>query len=64
MQPLCHGASVDNGHLRGPVILTHIAECFHFLFLRLWAVAAGIGTPNLPLACGANALTHCAIAAD
>ena len=24
--PLLHGASVYNGHLRGPVTLTHVAE--------------------------------------
>ena len=33
----------------------------HYLFLRFRSVAAGIRTPNLPLA-GTNALTHCATA--
>ena len=51
-------ASVYNGHLRGPVTLTPIAErlavgcCQN---LRLRSVAAGIRR-----GCGANALTRCA----
>ena len=50
-----HGASVYNGHLRGPVTLASIAERLvwqwscHYLFLRLRSVAAGIRTPNLLL---------------
>ena len=54
---LWHGASIYNGHLRGPVTLTPNAEFLavwqwscHYLFLRLRSVAAGIRTSNLPLA--------------
>ena len=43
---LWHGASVYNGHLWGSLALTLIAESlaggFHYLFLRLKSVAAGI----------------------
>ena len=50
---LWHGASVYNGHLRGPVKFTPIAERLswnsHYLFLRLRSVAVEISTPNLPL---------------
>ena len=49
-----HGASVYNGHLQESVTLTPIAERlavnYHYLFLQLRSVAAGIRTPNLPLA--------------
>ena len=46
------GASIYNGHLRGPVTLTPYAEQWscHYFFLRLRSVASGIRTPNLPLA--------------
>ena len=51
---LWQGASVFNGHLRGPVTLTSIANCSavesQYLFLQLRFVAAGIRTPNFPLA--------------
>ena len=49
---LWNGASVYNGHLRGSVTLTPIVEQWscHYLFLRLRTVAAGIRTPNFPLA--------------
>ena len=44
-------ASVFNGHLRGPVTLTPVAERLSvelsLPFLRLSCVAAGIRTPNL-----------------
>ena len=49
----CH-TDYDTGHLWGPVTLKPIVECWqwscHYLFLRLRYVAAGIRTPNLPLA--------------
>ena len=51
---LWHGASVYTGHLQGPLTLVPITErsqwSFHYLFLRLTSVAAGIRTLNLPLA--------------
>ena len=51
---LWHGASVYNGHLRGPVTLIPIAErlAVELLLpvLRIRSVAARIRTPNLPLA--------------
>ena len=51
---LWHGASVYNGHLRGPVTLTSLAERLagncHYLFWQLRSVAAEIWTPNLPSA--------------
>ena len=46
---LWHGASVYNGHLRGPVTLTPWQWSFENLFLRFWSDAARIRTPNLPL---------------
>ena len=50
---LWHESSVYNGHLWGLVTLTPIAELVtvpcHYLF-SLRSVAAGIRTPNLPLA--------------
>ena len=58
---LWHGASVYNGHLRGPVTLTPIAERLAVEFLWLKSVEAGIRRQLS--ACGANTLTHCAIAA-
>ena len=46
--------AVYNGHLRGPVTLTPIAERFAMELslpvLRLRSVAVGIRIPNLPLA--------------
>ena len=63
---LWHGASVYDGHLRGPVTLTPIAERFALELslpvLRLWCFAAGIRTRTQSPACEANALTHCATA--
>ena len=49
-------ASVYNGHLRGPVTLTPIAEQWscHYPFLRLRSVADGIRTHNLN-----NLIFHC-----
>ena len=52
---LWHGTSVYNGHLRGPVTRTPIAlrlavELSLSVFLWLRSVAAGIRTPNLPVA--------------
>ena len=49
---LRHGASNYNGHFWGTVTLTPIGERLAVeLFLRLRSVAAGMRTPNLPLAC-------------
>ena len=61
---LRHGASVYNGHFRGPMTLTFIAERLAVdlslsVFFRPRSVSAWIQTPNLPLA----GPTHCAIAA-
>ena len=62
---LWHGASVYNGHLRGPVTLTPIAErlavelslpVFTTLNCRGWV------SNTQPSACGANVLAHCATA--
>ena len=51
---LWHGASVCNGHLRGPVTLTSNAERLSVELslpdLRFRSVAAGIRAPNLSLA--------------
>ena len=48
---LWHWISVYNGHPRGPVTLTPIAERLTVeLSLPVFTVAAGIRTPNLPLA--------------
>ena len=51
---LWHGTFVFNGHLRGPVTFTLIAERLAVglslpVFFRLRSVAAGIRTSNLPL---------------
>ena len=63
--PLLHGASVYNGHPWEPLTLTHFAErsisgavstCFHDLGL------SRLGLEH-QTSCGANVLTHCAIAA-
>ena len=49
-----HGASVYKGHIRGPVTLTPIAERLAMMmslpFLRISSDAAGIRTPNIPVA--------------
>ena len=49
-----HGASVYKGHIRGPVTLIPIAERLAMMlslpFLRLSFDAAGIRTPNIPVA--------------
>ena len=55
---LWHGASVYNGHLRGPVTHSHLLpsvwQCScHFLFLRLRDSNSQTST------CGANVLTDC-----
>ena len=47
-----------NGHLRGPVTLTPIAER-----LAMTYVCRGWDSNTQPSPCGSNALTHCAIAA-
>ena len=63
---LWHGISVYNGHLRGPVTLTPIAEhlavelslpVFTTYVCRSWDLNTQAS------ACGANTLTHCATAA-
>ena len=65
---LWHGASVYNynGHLRGPLTLTLIAERsavgLSILFIRTW-VCGGWDSNIQPYACEANALTYCATAA-
>ena len=64
---LWHGAYVYNGHLRGPVKLTPIAERLAVeLSLPVFTtkVCRGWDSNTQPSACGANALTNCATAAD
>ena len=50
---LWHRTSLYNGHLRGPVKLTSVAERLavdcHYQFLQLRFVAVEIRTPNLPM---------------
>ena len=63
---LWHGASVYNGHLRGPVTLTPIAERLAVeLSLPVFTtwVCCGWDSNTQPSAWGANALTHCSTAA-
>ena len=63
---LWHGASVYNGHLRGPVTLTSIAERLAVeLSLPVFTtyVCRGWDTNTQPSACEANALAYCATAA-
>ena len=63
---LWHGASVYNGHLRGPVTPTPIAERLAVdLSLPVFTilVCRGWDSNTQPFACGANALIHCATAA-
>ena len=63
---LWHGAPVYNGHLRGPVTLTPIAERLAVelsLPVLTTQVCRGWDSNAQPSACGANALTHCATAA-
>ena len=60
---LWHGTTVYKGHLRGPVTLTPIAERLavelSLPVLRLRSIAAGIRTPNSPLAVQcSNQLRH------
>ena len=57
-----HGTSVYNGHLRGPVTLTLVAERLaiessHILRLRLMSPAAGIRTPKYWLRSALNWVT-------
>ena len=63
---LWHEASVFNGHLRGPVTITPIAERLAVeLSLQFFTtkVCRGWESNTKPSACGANALTHSATAA-
>ena len=63
---LWHGASVYNGHLRGPVTVTPNAERLavelSLPVLTTW-FCRGWDSNTQPSACRANALTHCATAA-
>ena len=56
---LLHGASAYNGHLRGPVTLTHIAERLA-VELSLPGLS-WLGLEHQPSACGVNAPTHCCL---
>ena len=60
-------ASVYNGHLRGPVTLTPIAGRLAVssgaVTTCLTKVCHGWDSNTQPSACGANALTHCSVAA-
>ena len=65
---LWHGLSVYNGHLRGPVTLTHTPIAEHLameLSLPVFTtcVCRGWDSNNHPYACTANVFTHCATAA-
>ena len=63
---LWHGASVCNGHLRGLVTLTPIAELLAVeLSLPVFTtkVYRGWDSNTQPSACVANTLTHCTTAA-
>ena len=62
---LWHGASVYDGHIRGPVTLKPIAERLAVrLSLTVFTTVCCVWDSNTqPFACGDNALTHCAIAA-
>ena len=63
---LWHGASVYNGHLRGLVTLTLIAELLAVelsLPVFMTSVCGGWDSNTQPSACGANAQTHCTTAA-
>ena len=60
-----NGAFVYNGHLRGPVILTPIAERLTVepsLPVFTTEVCCGLDSNIQPSACGANAFTHYATA--
>ena len=60
---LWHGASVYNGHLRGPVALTPFAERFAVeLSLPVFTTEAcrAWDSNTQPSACEENGLTHCA----
>ena len=64
--PLWHGASVYNGHFRGPVTLTPIAERIAVelsLPVLTNKVCRGWDSNIHSSACGVNALPHCATAA-
>ena len=61
-----HGASIYNGHLRGPVTLTPNAERLAVelsLPVLTTRVCRGWDSNTQPSAFGANALTNCATAA-
>ena len=63
---LWHGASVYNGHLKGQLTLTPIAECVAVeLFLPIFTtyVCRGWDSNTQLSACEENTLTHCATAA-
>ena len=64
---LRHGPTVYNGHLRGPVTLTPIAGRLAVssgaVTTCLTKVCHGWDSNTQPSACGANALTHCSVAA-
>ena len=63
---LWHGASVNNGHLRGPVTLAPNAERVAVrlsLPVLTILVCRGWDSKTQPSAWGANALTHCTTAA-
>ena len=60
---LWHGASIYNSHLQGPVTLAPIVERLAVeLSLPVFTtwVCSTCDSNNLPSACGANVLTHCA----
>ena len=64
--PIWHGASIYNGHIRGPVTLTPFAKCLAVersqpVFTT--KVCCGWDSNTQPSTYGDNALTHCAIAA-
>ena len=58
---LRHGPTLYNGHLRGPVTLTPVAELWqrssHYLFLRLLKVCRGWDSNTQRFACEVKALT-------
>ena len=59
---LWHGASVYNGHIRGPVTLTY-CRAFSSGAVTSCSVCRGWDSKTQPFACGANALTRFATAA-
>ena len=64
---LWHGTSVYNGHLRGPVTITLVAERLavelSLLALATW-ISQGWDSNNKPSLCDTNALTDCVTAAE